>query len=138
MMGDTVNLAARLEGANKFYRTYSMISEYTYELAKDFIEVRELDKIRVVGKKEPVRVYELLEKKGRLAGNFAHGIEFYLKALELYKQRRFADAIPVFESVLKVLTHDGPSETYIERCKLFVDNPPDDNWDGVFKLTSKG
>ena len=66
MMGDSVNLAARLEGVNKQYGTYTMISEFTYEQARDFIEVRELDRIRVVGKKEPVKIYELLGKKGEM------------------------------------------------------------------------
>ena len=66
MMGDSVNLAARLEGVNKQYKTETMISGFTYEQAKEFVEVRELDRIRVVGKKEPVKIYELLAHKGAI------------------------------------------------------------------------
>ena len=65
MMGDVVNLAARLEGVNKFYKTFTMIPQATYELAKDDIDTRQLDIIRVVGKKEPIPVYEVLERKNQ-------------------------------------------------------------------------
>ncbi len=138
MMGDTVNLAARLEGANKFYTTYSMISDATYQMAKDFVDVRELDTIQVVGKNEPVTVYELLAKKDQTKGPLAEATELYLKALKLYRQLKFAEALSVFQSALKVIPDDGPSKTYVERCQTFIDNPPPDNWDGVYRLTSKG
>lgn len=138
MMGDTVNLAARLEGANKFYKTYTMISEYTYELAKDYIDVRELDKIQVIGKKEAVSVYELIEKKNQTEYKISQGIEIYHKALKMYKDRNFREAIDLFDEVLKSIPDDGPSLTYIERCNLYIINPPDDDWDGRFILTSKG
>ncbi len=138
MMGDTVNLAARLEGANKFYGTYSMISDATYEFAKDHIDVRELDKIQVVGKKEAVVVYELLNKKNQTSGDYASGIELYLKAMDLYKQQKFIDAIPVFKSVFQYIPNDPPSKTYIERCDVLKDHPPGPDWDGRYVLTAKG
>ncbi|MDH4127983.1 MAG: CHASE2 domain-containing protein [Spirochaetota bacterium] len=138
MMGDTVNLAARLEGANKFYGTFSMISDATYVMAKDSIEVRELDKIQVVGKKEAVIVYELLAKKGGTTGAKADGVAQYIKAMELYKQQKFEEAIKNFESVYKHIPNDPPSKTYIERCKVLKDNPPGPDWDGRYVLTSKG
>ncbi len=137
MMGDTVNLASRLEGANKYYKTYTMISDATYSKAKDHIDVRELDKIRVVGKAEPVTVYELLARKGMTSGTLATIIDQYNKAINLYKQQDFTTAIKQFDDILKIFPDDGPSKTYIERCKIFQIKPPGDNWDGVFTLTSK-
>ncbi|MDH4128248.1 MAG: CHASE2 domain-containing protein [Spirochaetota bacterium] len=138
MMGDTVNLAARLEGANKFYGTYSMISDATYLQAKNYIDVRELDKIQVVGKKEAVVVYELLGRKDETSGAKADGVELYLKALELYKQQKFKEAINIFESVFKHIPNDPPSKTYIERCNSLILEPPGPDWDGRYVLKSKG
>ncbi len=137
MMGDTVNLAARLEGANKFYGTHSMISDSTYEQAKDYIDVRELDTIRVAGRKTSVVVYELLSRKGETSGAMAEGLNDYLKALELYKKQKFSEAISKFKKVLKGIPGDPPSQTYIERCREFIENPPGDDWDGVYRFTSK-
>ncbi len=138
MMGDTVNLAARLEGANKFYGTYNMISDATYQMAKDSIDVRELDKIQVVGKKVAVVVYELLDKKGQVTGAKADGVAQYLKAMELYKQQKFDEAIKAFEAVFKSIPKDPPAKTYIDRCHILKDNPPGPDWDGRYVLTSKG
>ena len=83
MMGDNVNLAARLEGANKFYKTYTMIAENTYKLAEDSIDVRYLDVVRVVGKNEPVKIYQLLAKKNQLAGSMQEVLEHYEKGMNL-------------------------------------------------------
>ncbi len=138
MMGDTVNLAARLEGANKFYGTYNMISDATYQMAKDSIDVRELDKIQVVGKKVAVVVYELLDKKGQVTGAKADGVDQYLKALELYKQQKFDEAIKAFEAVFKAIPKDPPAKTYIDRCHIMKENPPGPDWDGRYVLTAKG
>ncbi len=138
MMGDTVNLAARLEGANKFYGTYNMISDATYQMAKDSIDVRELDKIQVVGKKVAVVVYELLDKKGQVTGAKADGVDQYLKAMELYKQQKFDEAIKAFEAVFKAIPKDPPAKTYIDRCHILKENPPGPDWDGRYVLTSKG
>ncbi|MDT8447891.1 MAG: adenylate/guanylate cyclase domain-containing protein [bacterium] len=138
MMGDAVNLAARLEGANKFYKNYSMISEFTYELAKDDIDVRELDRITVVGKDEPIVVYDLLERKGMTSGIKADVVEAYLNALKYYKAMRFKEAAILFQKVLKIDPNDGPSIVYFERCKQLMKNPPAADWDGIWRLTEKG
>ena len=138
MMGDVVNLAARLEGANKFYKTFSMISGSTYELAKDDIDSRQLDIIRVVGKNEPVPVHELLARKNETSGEMSGVVEQYMKGLKLYKDRNFKDAIAEFEKVLSIDSEDGPSQTYIKRCGMFLESPPEKDWDGVFTFTEKG
>ncbi|MDG1177658.1 MAG: adenylate/guanylate cyclase domain-containing protein [SAR324 cluster bacterium] len=138
MMGDVVNLAARLEGANKFYKTFSMISGSTYELAKDDIDSRQLDIIRVVGKNEPVPVHELLARKNETSGEMSGVVEQYMKGLKLYQDRNFSDAIAEFEKVLSIDSEDGPSQTYIKRCGMFLESPPEKDWDGVFTFTEKG
>ena len=138
MMGDVVNLAARLEGVNKFYQTFTMISQSTYELTKDDIDTRQLDVIRVVGKKEPISVYEVLERKNQTSSEKSGVVEKYLKALKLYEERNFADASKEFEKVLAIDPDDGPSKTYVKRCGVFLETPPEKDWDGVYTFTEKG
>ncbi|MBF0628838.1 MAG: adenylate/guanylate cyclase domain-containing protein [Magnetococcales bacterium] len=138
IMGDAVNLAARLEGANKFYASDLMVSGATYEQAKEVIEARPLDVVRVVGKKEPVPIYQLLAHKGQLTPEQQKLLGFYLAGLELYRKRAYTEAIQQFEAALAVVPDDGPSRTYVERCKEYLESPPPEDWDGVFQLTSKG
>ena len=136
MMGDSVNLASRLEGANKPYGTHIMISESTFEQAKDVVEARELDMIQVVGKAEPVTVYELLAKKGELDPVLKKSVDIFHEGLVLYREQQWNKAIRHFESVLKI-KEDPPSLTYIQRCKMFQSHTPGSGWDGVFRLTEK-
>ncbi len=138
MMGDPVNLAARLEGANKFYKTYSMISDFTYQQVADEVEARELDLIRVVGKREAVRVHELLDRRGRLDEERTELLVRYNQGLDFYKARKFKEAIGAFRGAIEVVPLDGPSLTYIDRCEDYLSQPPPDDWDGVYTLTSKG
>ncbi|MBF0614712.1 MAG: CHASE2 domain-containing protein [Magnetococcales bacterium] len=138
IMGDAVNLAARLEGANKFYASDLMVSGVTYEQAKEAVEARPLDVIRVVGKKEPVPIYQLLALKGQLTSEQQQMLVFYLRGLELYRQRAYVEAIVQFEEALRIMPEDGPARTYVERCREYLENPPPEDWDGVFQLTSKG
>lgn len=137
VMGDSVNLASRLEGANKAYGTYSMISGSTYEAVKSEVEVRRLDVIRVVGKKEPVPVYELIDLKGSLSDKQKELIAKYYQGLELFGNRQWKEAKKAFQDALKIVPDDSPSSTYIERCNIYAKTPPPADWDGVFELTSK-
>ncbi len=136
-MGDAVNLASRLEGVNKVYSTYAMISGNTYEYVKDIIEVRKLDTIRVVGKEEAVPIYELLGLKGKLPDRMYGMIEKYNKAIDYFAEREWETAISYFQQGLKIVKDDGPSLTYIERCEKYIRRPPSRDWDGVYKMTSK-
>ncbi|MBN2038522.1 MAG: adenylate/guanylate cyclase domain-containing protein [Spirochaetes bacterium] len=136
-MGDSVNLASRLEGVNKFYNTYAMISETTYELVRDDVEVRKLDTVRVVGKEEPIVIYELLGRKGQLPERMYLMMEKYYAALDLFGNREWKRAINKFKEGLKIIKDDGPSLKYIERCEQFIKRPPSKSWDGVYKMTSK-
>lgn len=138
IMGDSVNLASRLEGANKFYGTNLMISESTYKMVKSEVEVKELDLIRVIGKNEPVRVYELLALKGKLPENIKRGCEFFKEALMLYRKQNFEEAIEMFEKVFDFIPNDPPARVYLKRCKEFSQRKPVPDWDGVYQLTSKG
>jgi adenylate cyclase len=137
MMGDSVNLAARLEGAGKQYGIYTMISQFTYEVVKEFVEVRELDRIRVMGKEEPVVVYELLNRAGELDGDSQKLVTGYNRALVHYKGAKFKEAGAEFAALLKDFPEDGPAKTYIARCEEFATEPPPSDWDGVYVLKSK-
>lgn len=137
VMGDTVNLASRLEGANKEYGSALMVSESTYNACKDDIEVRELDLLRVKGKKIPIKVYELVCHKGGLTDAQKKGFEVYLEALGLFRGRKFKEALKKFQSVDEFLKDDPPSATYIGRCKDYIEKPPEKDWDGVHVMTTK-
>ncbi len=132
-IGDTVNLASRLEGANKQYGTELMISEETYGQAKDFVEARELDLLQVKGKLKPVRVYELLAKKGQLSASREKDRSDFAAGLKAYRERRFADARAIFES----MPTDGPSRTFAARCNRFLAQPPPADWDGTYAMQTK-
>lgn len=137
IMGDAVNLAARLEGAGKAYNVCTMISEHTYDGAGDAIEARLLDSIRVVGKDEPVKVYEILGRRGEVDPTLAQVVDRYDEAMDFYRQRMWDRAIAGFEAALQVDPDDGPSGVFLERCRLYQQNPPDEDWDAVFELESK-
>jgi adenylate cyclase len=137
VMGDAVNLASRLEGANKFYDTLILLGLRTYELAAGDIETREVDRMRVKGKQEPVVVFELLARKGDLPDERRRVIETYRTGLEAYKRRDFKTAATQFEAALALDPKDGPARVYLERAKEYLIAPPPEQWDGVYELTSK-
>jgi adenylate cyclase len=136
VMGDSVNLASRLEGTNKEYGTNIIISEFTYEVIKEDFFCRELDAVRVKGKKLPVRIFELLGE----AKDKAQWQEFaaiFQHALELYRGGKWDEAIAAFNRVLGLKPDDFPSRLYIERCESLKETPPEGEWDGVFTMTRK-
>lgn len=138
VMGDNVNLASRLEGANKAYGTHIMISESTYEEVKNLFITRELDAIVVKGRTKPVIVYELIaEKEETLSKEKEETLEIFKSGITAYKERNFSKAIEYFTLALNVNPTDGPSKVYLERCQFYLENPPDENWDGVFVMKTK-
>ncbi len=138
VMGDVVNVAARLESVNKQYGTLLTISESTYELVRDKVRARKLDVVRVKGKAQPVAIYELIGKKGkRLDEKKEQVIKTYEEGLDAYNRRHWETAIHHFISALQIEKNDGPSKAYLERCRTLRDDPPPKNWDGVFNLLSK-
>jgi len=138
VLGDPVNLASRLEGANKVFGTSIMISEATRAGAGDAIHARELDLLRVKGKQRAVTVFELAAmadagldaERARLHGLFAEG-------LESYRERRWREAGLRFAAALDIDSEDGPSRVYLERARHFLDHPPDEDWDSSFTLSGK-
>lgn len=137
IMGDTVNVASRLEGANKMFGTKILISESTHQAAHNGIEARELDFLRVEGKKQPIRVFELSAEKGDLPPATREAFAIFSDALRLYRERRFSEARAEFLRVTLLLPNDRPSNLYIDRCDQFMRTPPPPDWDGVFVMTSK-
>lgn len=137
VMGDIVNLGSRLEGANKKYSTHVMMSQKTHEIIKDQFETRELDIIQVMGKTEPIKVFELIAPKGELPQNVLTLLQQYTEAMELYHNRKFAEALAKFTDILKTFPEDGPSQLYRQRCEVLRDFPPKPDWNGVFEMGSK-
>lgn len=142
MMGDTVNLAARLEASAKQYGVYIQIADTTYQPNKEILVVRDLDFVRVMGKEEPVQVWELIAEKGKESEIYNKILPAYHEALKLYKNQDFKQAIDAFNEsdTLEDMfpgRKTNPSRVYIPRCEHFLQNPPGDDWDGVWTLTSK-
>ncbi len=137
MNGDAVNLAARLEGANKFYGTWTMIAESTYLQVKDVVEAREMDFIQVVGRKTPVKIFELIGVKGCLEPDRKEMIQTYEKGLEQYKNGEWEKAVILFKKALEIDPDDGPSKILISRCHELEESPPEGQWQGIYTLSSK-
>jgi adenylate cyclase len=154
MMGDPVNLAARLEAAGKQYGVHTLVSEYTLDLeftengekkkVSDMVEARMIDNITVPGKSEPVEVYELSAMKGGLTDQEKQLFMIFDQGMHHYLKMEWGEAIAKFNESRKLeRVSDGkttPSEIYIQRCKTFRENPPvapGEKWDGVFRLTKK-
>jgi len=133
ILGDAVNLGARLEGACKQYGIWILMGEGTYAEVKDHVEVREIDRIRVVGKREPVRIYELLARGGQLSAERRKQLTRFQEGLQLYRERKWTTAIGIF----KDLPDDSVARIYVERCEQYQVSPPPEDWDGVWELTRK-
>ena len=128
MIGDTVNLAARLEGANGQYGTWLMCSEATRVEAGDAACFRELDLLRPKGKKIAVRVHEVTSEVQPEHPRYA-------EALALYRAQRWDEALEAFRAL--VADGDAPAETFVKRIEMYRARPPLESWDGVFTMTTK-
>ncbi|MFZ5517728.1 MAG: CHASE2 domain-containing protein [Candidatus Zhuqueibacterota bacterium] len=137
VIGDEVNLGARLEGANKHYSTTIIISEATYDQVRDKAIVRELDFVRVKGKKRPVKIYELRGMYSLPSIEKDLIIDVYSYGLDLFKEKKWTQALKEFRRVLRYFPSDGPSRVYTLRCLEFIEHPPPENWDGVFEFAVK-
>ena len=137
-IGDGVNLGSRLESASKIYGCDIIISEHTYKPCASQVCVRELDKIRVKGKNQPVSIYELIGLDSEpLSEQKQRVIEHYHKGRELYLNRDFAIAIGEFAQVLKFDPQDKPADMHLARCQHLLKSPPVEPWDGVTTMTEK-
>lgn len=137
VIGDTVNIASRLEGVNKIYGTDLLINEECYRLVETEVEVRELDLVTVYGKSEPIRIYELLSKAGKLDGPTTELCHTFHTALENYRQQKWQNAEQGFRACLQIKQHDGPSLEFLTRIATFARTPPPKDWNGVWQTSSK-
>ena len=146
MMGDSVNLAARLEESAKQYGIFTQVSEETHDDAGGEFLWRELDTIKVVGKSVPVKTFELLGIKDEAPDYLLKLSKKFKVGISLYKEQKFDEAIKVFKETLEFEykrfpelkgVKTNPSEVYIDRCEQFKKFPPTPDWDGVWTLTSK-
>jgi len=136
VMGDSVNLGSRLEGANKSYKTKVIISEYTYEMVKDEFVCMELDSVRVKGKQEPVKIYNLVGRTN-LPKSQQQTVTRFNQGIAFYRERKWDDAIRKFREVDALDPSLYAAQIYIERCQALKKNPPPPEWDGVYVMTSK-
>jgi adenylate cyclase len=138
-IGDAVNLAARLEPANKTYDTLVMASEFTLDHARrEDYRVRELDLIAVKGKVEPVRVYEVLEMAGTsLSPEREEALRHFEAGMAAYKGRDWTLAAEYFGAALEADPTDGPSRVYLARAEEYAEAPPPADWDFVVRRTTK-
>jgi adenylate cyclase len=137
VIGDTVNLAARLENANKIYGTRILVSDETRRLAGDQIECREIDLLAVAGRSEPARVHELLGPRGAVPGDLLALRDAFADGIAAYRARDWDAADARFAACLALRPDDGPSRLYLERIAAFRRAPPAADWDGVWRLTAK-
>ncbi|MEA2900048.1 MAG: hypothetical protein QOJ84_5663 [Bradyrhizobium sp.] len=137
VMGDTVNLASRLEGANKEYGGRILVSEATIAGAAGAIEAREIDRVVTLGQTRPQPVYEIMARKGELTAAQAELRDRFAEGLAAYRPQRWDEARRAFDAALKTVPEDGPSLTFIKRLDLFAITPPGDGWDGAWHLERK-
>ena len=138
IMGNTVNLAARLEGVNKQYGTWILAPDETLRETGGRILSRRIDRIRVVGINDPIQIHELLNTVEHATPEEKKLAEVFHQALACYEKRNWKEAIEGFSESLSIEPEDtGPSEVYLNRCHNFLVKPPREDWDGVFNLTEK-
>jgi adenylate cyclase len=137
VIGDAVNQAARFEPVNKDYGTLIVVGETTYEEAKDFVEARLLDRIVVQGKTQPIRLYELLARKGSLPPAKMKVVRFYETALQAHWERKWDEAIACLDAGLELDSQDTPSIRLRERVSAYKQTPPPDAWAGEYVRASK-
>ena len=137
VMGDTVNLASRLEGANKIYSSRSLVSEATVAAAGAAIEAREIDRLVVVGQTSPQVVFEIMGRKGELTPDQLLLRTRYSKGLAAYRARNWDEARRAFNAALEAVPADGPSTTLAMRVESLQANPPAADWDGSWYLDHK-
>lgn len=135
VIGDTVNQAARLEGAAKYYGVDFLVGDIVYKMTCDTYSYRELGRIRVVGKQVPITIYELIgllsdRESNKLTAQFSEALTFYLA-------RDWQNAKRCFEAILHEVPEDRPSAIYLESCEHYRKNPPPDDWDGIFNRWDK-
>jgi adenylate cyclase len=136
IMGNAVNLAARLEGVNKQYGTWILASDDTIRETGGKLLTRRIDRVRVVGINEPVQLHEVLDTLEQAEPEKKKLVELFHEALASYDRQEWKTAMQGFRESYAI-EHGGPSAVYFKRCEAFLKNPPREGWDGVYNLTEK-
>ncbi len=142
VLGDSVNLASRLEGINKYYGTVIIVGESTYGTVKDKFCFRPIDVVAVKGKNRGVKIYQLLaasdaEPEIAPVADDLKSADLTGKAFDSYINRNFKLALELYSELAKAFPEDPIGEMYVERCKEYLKNPPPAEWDGVTHMESK-
>lgn len=138
IIGDGVNLASRLESACKQYAARILISESTVKKLRGTYRIREVDKVVVKGKNEPVGIYEVLDyHTDETFPNLMDAVSFFKGGLGYYRNGKWDKSIGAFREALALNPEDALAQIYVERCEYMKDHPPGDNWDGVYVMKSK-
>ena len=139
IIGDGVNLAARIESACKGYGAELLLSEFTVAQLKGAYRLREIDRVIVKGKTKPVSIYECLDHHTpETFPNMMEALGLFAEGLDCYRCQDFEAAAKRFEDIRRIREDDVPAGMYLERCAALAANPPGDDWDGVWVMTSKG
>jgi adenylate cyclase len=136
ILGDAVNLASRLEGANKYYGTRIIIGQNTYDQVRELVVARQLDLLRVKGKNEPVRIYELIGLAPASAADAAFLAAFGW-GYGAWRAQRWDEAMSHFREADRLRGGDGCAQLYLERCEQMRREPPGPDWDGAYTMESK-
>jgi class 3 adenylate cyclase len=134
VMGDVVNLASRLEGANKLYGTRNLVSERTIAAANAAVEVREIDRVVVAGHTHSEVIFEMLGRTGELTPRQMSLRDRYLEGLAAYREQRWDDALRALSAALEAMPGDGPSMALLKRVEGFKTTPPPQDWDGSWHI----
>ena len=133
-IGDAVNLASRLEGLTKMYGVQIIISEFTHAQTEGGVRAREIDSVRVKGKLKPVKIFEPYNDVPKKT---EEGYRIFSEGISLYRDRSFEKALDRFAQANSILEGDMPSSLYEDRCRELIQNPPGEEWDGVFTAKTK-
>ena len=137
VMGDTVNLASRLESANKFYGTRCLVSQATIAAAAQAVEAREIDRLVVAGQTRPQIVFEIMGRAGELSAEQIALRAHYSEGLAAYRARHWDEATSALKAALAAAPGDGPCMVLLTRVESLRDNPPPADWDGSWRLDQK-
>ncbi|MCA9445532.1 MAG: hypothetical protein KC931_00355, partial [Candidatus Omnitrophica bacterium] len=134
VIGDSVNLASRLEGLNRYYGTDIIVSENTYRAVSDRLIARKLDRVYVKGKTQGVFVYQLIGEKGKVEEKTLRDLQRYEEALEKYLERSWEDSVRILEDLQRDHPNDKSILLLLSRCCKFMEEAPDEDWDGSYRL----
>lgn len=138
VIGDSVNLASRLEGLTKFYGLHILICETTFKRIKDIFICREIDRIKVKGKQQPVSIYTIVKKATAvLAPKEELFLRTYAKGLAFYRKQEFDKATAYFSKARLLNSQDQPTQILLARCRDFMTSPPEENWCGTWAFSQK-